>query len=192
MGFEKCHPAVNFIYFTVSFLGALFVFWKFFCTNTRIAIDAPKPVVNFALLGFGLYWLLTIVVRLLILLAYSDFYNVNDRSIQQQLAEAPTLLHFSIVLLVPITEELLYRGLVFRSVYERSPWLGYLISVVVFGALHVVGYIGSYSPVHLLLCFLEYIPAGISLCWAYEKANSIWAPILIHIAVNEIGILSMI
>ena len=43
----------------------------------------------------------------------------------------------------------------------------------------------------LFLSFLQYVPAGLCLAWSYEKADSIWAPILIHIAVNQMGNLAM-
>ena len=40
----------------------------------------------------------------------------------------------------------------------------------------------------LLLCFLQYIPAGIALGWAYVRSGSILTPILIHTLVNAIGV----
>ena len=81
-----------------------------------------------------------------------------------------------------------HRGLVFRTLYNRSKIAAYVISVVIFGALHVVGYITMYEPLQLLLCFLQYIPAGIALGWAYARSGSILAPILIHTLVNALGV----
>ena len=40
---------------------------------------------------------------------------------------------------------------------------------------------------------LAYVPAGIALGWTYEKSNTIWGPILLHMAINAIsfGIMSL-
>ena len=54
-----------------------------------------------------------------------------------------------------------------------------------------MGYFGVYTPMQLLISFLSYLPAGFCLGWAYEKADTIFAPILIHAAVNAIGIYGM-
>ena len=38
------------------------------------------------------------------------------------------------------------------------------------------------------MAFLQYLPAGLCLAWAYTKADTIFAPILIHAAVNAVSI----
>ena len=105
--------------------------------------------------------------------------------------ENSTLMTIGIVLLVPIAEEFLYRGLFFSQFYNRKPIAAYLISTVVFAAIHVVGYLGSYPAMRLALCFLQYLPAGIAMGWAYARADSIWASILMHTTINLIGTLAM-
>ena len=55
----------------------------------------------------------------------------------------------------------------------------------------MVGYIGSADLITLCLCFMQYLPAGITLAWAYEKADTIAAPMLIHIMINLIGTTAM-
>ena len=106
-------------------------------------------------------------------------------------ADDYTLMIIGTVLLVPITEELLYRGLIFASLYNRSRVLAYIVSTLAFAALHVYTYIGTYPPEQLLLCLLQYLPAGICLGWAYAKTDSIWTPVLIHMTVNTIAVSAM-
>ena len=43
----------------------------------------------------------------------------------------------------------------------------------------------------LFLCLLQYVPAGISLAASYEYSGNIVTPILIHTAVNAVGMLAM-
>ena len=42
-------------------------------------------------------------------------------------------------------------------------------------------------PVQILLAAVAYVPAGIALGWTYEKSNTIWAPILLHMTINAIS-----
>lgn len=191
MGAPLSDAQINFLFFCINFLCVTIIFRKFLVANTQIAFKNLWKCLQSAFFGFIFYWLLAMVVGFIILLVYPEFSNVNDESIGQLMEENTGLIQFGAVLLVPITEELLYRGLVFGSFYKRKPLAGYLISMAAFAALHVVGYVTMYEPLHLMLCFLQYLPAGFCLAWAYARADSIWAPILIHIAINQIGTAAM-
>jgi len=90
-----------------------------------------------------------------------------------------------------VTEEVLFRGLLFRALHSHSRILAYAVSVVFFALMHVVSYIGLYDWGLLALCFLQYLPACITLAWAYEQADSIWAPIIMHTLVNLISMFAL-
>jgi membrane protease YdiL (CAAX protease family) len=89
-----------------------------------------------------------------------------------------------VVFLVPVTEEMLYRGLIFRELLHTSKAAAYLVSMAAFAAIHVLGYIGSYDIGRLVLCFIQYLPAGLCLAWAYAKSDSLFAPVLIRALIN--------
>ena len=99
-----------------------------------------------------------------------------------------TLTAIGVVILVPLVEEVLYRGLIFRNLYRSSQTAAYLVSMAAFAAIHVLGYIGSESVTTLVLCFLQYLPAGLCLAWTYTKADNIFAPIVVHAIVNAVAI----
>jgi len=182
---------LNFAFFFLNFGCTVFIFWRFLRDNGKIALKDPTQCLKGAVIGFVAYWIASIAVGALVVSIYPEFSNVNDDSIASLVQENTNLIAFATVLLVPITEELFYRGLIFRGLYNRSRVAAYAVSTLVFAAVHVVGYIGMYEPVHLLLCFAQYLPAGICLGLAYGISDSIWAPILIHICINQIGILAM-
>ena len=92
---------------------------------------------------------------------------------------------------VPIAEECFYRGLIFRNLYDKSPFLAYAVSMVIFSLAHVLGYVGMEDLGTLALCFLQYLPAAFALAWSYRRSGSIFAPILIHMVVNQTGMLLM-
>ena len=98
------------------------------------------------------------------------------------------LMFVGTVILVPPVEECLFRGVIFRNLYKKSHAAGYLISMLAFACIHILGYIGQYSPLELVLAVLQYLPAGLCLGWSYIRGDSIFAPIFIHAAVNYITI----
>jgi membrane protease YdiL (CAAX protease family) len=102
------------------------------------------------------------------------------------------LMLLNTVILVPITEEVFYRGVIFGSLDKTNRLLAYVVSVLVFSAIHVVGYIGSdTSAFWVVISLLQYIPASICLAWTYAQTDSIFTPTLIHMAINLLAMLSM-
>ena len=117
-----------------------------------------------------------------------NFENINDSAITSMAHTGYTLTAISVVILAPVVEEVLYRGLIFRNLYRSSQVAAYLLSMAAFAAIHVLGYIGSQSVTTLVICFLQYLPAGLCLAWTYTKADNIVAPIVVHALVNAVAI----
>ena len=182
---------VNLLYFCINFLGAVLIFWKFLWESVKKAVRTPQRCLLVAAIGYGLYRLAGLLLAFVIVYIRPDFANVNDETIAQLAGEHYPLMVIATVLLVPIYEELFYRGLFFQGLHKKSRVLAYGASIVVFACIHVMGYIGMYDPVILLLCFAQYLPAGAALAWAYEKSDTIVTPILMHIVINSIGFLFM-
>lgn len=183
--------SLNFVFFAFNFIVITVVYRDFLLKNIKILIQNPWRVLRFAGAGLMLYWIAAFAVGFLISSVHPDFANANDISISQMTKENYTLMSIGTVLLVPVVEETLYRGVVFGGIYPKSRVLAYVVSIAVFSIIHILGYIRVYTPIELLLSFVQYLPAGICLAWTYEKSDSIWAPILIHIAVNQVGTYSM-
>ena len=180
--------ALNTLLFLADFILAILIFHRFLAASARHALRMPFRSLRFAALGLILYYIGSFLVGLVISSVSQDFSNVNDNAIFEMAQDNYFQIAICTVLLVPFTEELIYRGVIFRSLHSKSRLAAYVVSAAVFSLIHVAGYIGTASGTVLLLCFLQYIPAGLSLGWAYEKADSIWAPILMHMTVNQISI----
>ena len=112
----------------------------------------------------------------------------NDEAILSMKQGSFFLMALGTVVLVPPVEECFFRGLIFRNLYSSSKWAAYLVSILAFAAIHILGYIGTYSPLELVLAVLQYLPAGLCLAWSYTRADTIFAPILIHAAINATAI----
>lgn len=182
---------INIIYFSLNFLCVAVIFHRFLWISIKEAARTPWRCLRFAALGFLLYYLVSSLLSNVIVWAYPSFFNVNDSTIAELSQEHTVLMNFATILLVPVYEEILYRGLIFQGLHEKSRVLAYTVSMLVFSSIHVMGYVGIYDFLTLLLCFVQYLPAGAALAWAYERADTIAAPILMHIAINQIGIAAM-
>lgn len=179
--------ALNFLFSLTNFLAVLYIGWRFLKDSLIMGLRKPFMLLRSSFIGLVVYYCLVYIFGLLTRAIYPDFVNVNDSSIISMNREHFTLMSISLVLLVPPVEEFFYRGLIFGQLHRRSPVLAYICSTVFFASIHVIGYTESYSWDLLALCFLQYIPAGICLAWSYAKADSILAPILIHITINQIS-----
>jgi membrane protease YdiL (CAAX protease family) len=182
---------LNFVFFCVNFLCLTVILNRFLGVSAKSALKRPFFVLRSAVLGLALYFAASWVVGLVVGYFSPDFSNANDSTVSDMLSQSPTLITVGTVILAPVAEELMYRALIFRATYNRSRILGYLVSTLLFGAIHVVGYIGIYTPMELGIAMLQYVPAGLCLGWAYARCGNIYAPILMHITINQLAVLAM-
>ena len=174
---------LNFAYFLVNFGAVCWIFRDYLKAS---ALDLPnrwRRTVIAACLGFVLYYLCTFALSALTFRLFPDFVNTNDAVISMAGQQNFYLMALGTIFLAPVAEELFYRALVFGTLHRSSRFVAYLVSTLVFAAIHVHGF----DPVS----FIQYLPAGLILAWSYDFSGSIAAPLAIHIAVNTIGTLSM-
>lgn len=182
---------LNIVFFVINFLCVVAIFHRYLGKSIRFAFRSPGRCLRFAVLGLIFYLGATTLFSHFIFDVAPDFSNINDVTILSLAQDNYTLMSICIIFLVPVAEETFYRGLIFQGLQRTNRILAYIISTVLFSAIHIIGYIGSSDFQTLLLCFLQYLPAGIALGWAYEEADTIVAPILMHIAINQIGMSAM-
>lgn len=182
---------LNFLFFFINFTFVTLIFRKYLLSSLRDALKTPSLTIWYAVLGYMGNLVLGEIVTIFCLRIYPGFHNVNDSSIAAILQEDFAPMAFGTIVLVPLVEETLYRGLIFRKLYDKKPLVAYLLSTIFFAAIHVTGYIGQYEPLHLFACFLQYLPAGYCLAFAYRSSGTIVSPILMHMAVNAVGMLAL-
>ena len=182
---------VNLIYFACNFVAVCCIFRHHLKTAWMDFLPNLGGILISAVTGLVAYLCCSTIIGAAIQRFFPEFINWNDASIQAQTQTHFWVMAAGTVLLVPVAEELFHRALVFGALLHKSPVLAYALSTVLFCVIHIAGYIGLYSPTMLLVSFIQYIPAGLCLAWSYRRANNILAPILVHMAVNAIGMLSM-
>lgn len=195
LGQDVKDPAVaaeiNGIFFLVNFLATLVIYHRFLLRSLVQVGRRFWGFVQAVILGLAMYQILTWALLFVLGYCFPWLQNVNDGAIASMTQANRTIMIVGTVALVPVVEECIFRGLLFQGLYARSRLGAYLLSTLAFSLIHVVNYVGHYDPLTLLLCTLEYIPAGVALAWSYEKSDTIFAPILIHTLVNAISVYSL-
>ena len=182
---------VNVLFFAANFLVVLILFRKFLGKNLHTLRENPWQVLRCAGIGLLIYMAGNGIFAFVVTPLFPDFANINDAAIMEMVQEHFGLMTLGTVVFVPLAEECFYRGLIFRTSYDKSPVLAYALSMVIFSLAHVVGYVTMTDFGTLILCFFQYLPAGFALAWCYRHSGCIFAPILVHMAVNQTGMLLM-
>lgn len=104
----------------------------------------------------------------------------NEQNVQSMIDASPWLMLICAGLLAPITEELVFRK-AFKNVFTNK-WLFVIISGLVFGALHVIGY-NLKSPLEILY-ILPYGILGASFAYMDYELESVFPSISMHMLHN--------
>ena len=189
---QLSHPLtgaeLNFTFYLINFLATILIYHEFLGRSARQATQHMAYFCQAVVLGLAAYYACNFLTVRLIRLLVPGFTNYNDEAISAMSQSGRYLMMVSTVILVPPAEECVFRGLIFRNLYRKSRWAAYVVSILAFAAIHVLGYIGKYSPLELVMAVLQYLPAGLSLAWAYTKGETIFAPIIIHACINLVAI----
>lgn len=90
------------------------------------------------------------------------------------------------IVVAPVTEELFFRGLLYRSIRDRRGfWAGAIVSSLLFGLSHYVA--SPWQDAVLLQSVMTF--TGLGLCAIYEWRANLFANIAAHMAFNTIGVL---
>jgi hypothetical protein len=120
--------------------------------------------------GFALFCIVVAVAALI------DVYNIVGPGGLQQL---PTTL-IAAAIIPGITEEILFRGILFRWIEEfGGSWAALVITSALFGLAHILNPNATWFS-----SFTIAVEAGVLLGGAYMLTRSLWMPIGLHAAWN--------
>ena len=182
---------------------------------------APKQLDSFGLalrgwpkhLGWGLVCALAvwpIAIQLLVPLslraarflsqwAWQVNYTVQPHTLLREMSEvtAPVnwwLLVILAVVIAPLAEEILFRGLLQGAMVRllRSRWIAIVVSAAIFSVLHLA-IRDNPSAGEAPVAQVETIPSlfllGLALGYSYEKSRSLYRPMVIHLAFNALSLI---
>lgn len=94
----------------------------------------------------------------------------------ESLSSSPLAAFVALVIIAPITEEALFRGMVLRGLLRRyGPWRASLVSALLFGLVHVY-------PAQIMPAFL----LGLLLAAVHLRTGSLWPCVWMHAVVNAL------
>jgi len=97
------------------------------------------------------------------------------------------LVVFSIVVLAPLGEELLFRGVMLRGLVRRFPfWPSAVLSGIVFGACHADVWLYLFWP-----RFLALAVTGVGLAWL-NRERGYWCGVTAHATINGMATLALL
>lgn len=125
----------------------------------------------------------------LILILIGQKNNPNNAAIFSLAGEDLGMTAAVAVFLAPIAEEAMFRGGVFGLLRRYSRAAAYAVSMLAFSVYHIWNFALSDPTAWIYL--LQYLPASFLLARIYEKTNSLWASIFLHMTVNGVSMLAI-
>jgi len=148
-------------------------------------VEGP-PV--FERLGLTLNWRKGILFGLLGFLALAAVIGVRNHSrLSLFTLPADPATWLNPIVLAPIAEEVLFRGLVFRVLLERLVvWSALVASALLFALIHLPYWwlSGAASPAGLVVRLGSIFAYGVFFALLYRWSGSLYAPIICHVLNN--------
>jgi membrane protease YdiL (CAAX protease family) len=167
----------------------LFVCLRRFFRREFDALCDCGPVVLLEILKhYGVLLLCNMGVGLVLILI-GQKENPNNAAIFSLAGEDMGMTAAVAVFLAPIAEEAMFRGGIFGLLRKYSRAAAYAGSIALFALYHIWGFALKDPTAWLYL--LQYLPAGFLLARLYEKTNSLWASIFLHMTVNGVSMLAL-
>jgi len=128
-------------------------------------------------LGFAVF-ILNILKMIPLMLIFDQQSTANAEGLLM-LAEMNVIYYILYtVIFAPIAEEIVFRGVILKTLFEKKPWIGLLVSSVLFAALHNIT--DAFS-------FINYFTIGLLFGGVYMITKDVKWSILAHIINNAIA-----
>ncbi len=174
---------LNAIVFQLLVISGIAVFKKFtidfsfgFKVNNEIVLKSFK----FFVVGFFVVMACSLCVRIVLYLITQTEPPQQEVIKLFKKTENPLFIAiaiFSFVVLAPISEELFFRGILYRGLKSSLPYLSGYISAFLFAIVH--GNVGAFVPLFAFALILSTL---------YERTGSIIAPMICHGAFNLLNV----
>lgn len=172
----------NILYYAVLFALCLLLFWNFLKEDFLKLMDWVPENTFGILLGLVGAGVMSALLRLLP-------FPVTDPIPQQYVAEfgvAPIPTLVLLLLLIPVVEETLFRGLLFGQFRGYSRPLAYVLTSAFYALAAVWRYALERGDARYLLLSVVYLPLSIACTWCYDNGGSVWATAFLHAGLNGV------
>ncbi len=179
----------NALYYYVLFAVSVLIFHRFLSRTSARFLDNLNRSLLTMLIGLLAFYGANELIYRVAHALFDSRTNLNDTTIAAAVHSAPRMTALIIIFLAPFVEEVLFRGLVFGVLRERSRLVGYAVSCVLFAFMHVWTFALSAWDFGYFVLMLQYLVPGLVFAWCFEHSGTLWTPILLHAAVNALSLL---
>ena len=166
----------NVLYYLIGLVFTLAVMWRFLHRSFDTMAGSILRCVGMMLAAYGIDVLLSLVLQLGTGLIGELPVPNNDAVTGLAKVDYKRMIAVA-VLMAPLVEECLFRGVVFGTIRPKSRFWAYAASIALFSLYHVWQYVLVYQDPKLLLSALAYVPVSAALTFCYEQTRSIWPPV---------------
>ena len=138
------------------------------------------------LVSFGAMMLFNMALNSLLVAFLAQAENPNNAAVVDMALTSSGPIAALAIFLAPLVEEPIFRGAVFGGLRHRSRPAAYLLSIALFSGYHVWGY--AFRDPTAWIYALQYVPVSFLLCRIYERTDSLWGSILLHMFVNFVSL----
>ncbi len=151
--------------------------------------ETPLRILGHAVLGVALLLAANALLSLALRGVLPEDNPNNQALLDMARAERRQIIAIA-VFLAPLLEELIFRGALFGLIRRRSRAAAYLVCVLLFAVYHTWQY--ALADPRSWLYLIQYLPAGILLCRAYERTECIWTAVFFHMLNNAVSLLGLL
>lgn len=175
---------MNFLVYCMSLAYVFLFFFGFLRRDFDALADNPLRCVWQVLISYAAMLAMNSVLAAL-LPALNFAGNPNNNAVLDMASSRNGLITAMTVFIAPLVEEPVFRGGFFSILRKGSRVAAYAVSMLVFAFYHIWAYL--FIDISYWVYIIQYIPISFLLCRCYEKTNSIWTPIFLHMLVNGIS-----
>ena len=99
----------------------------------------------------------------------------------------PILGTICLAVLCPISTSCFFYATAFAPAACKRPWLGYLLTALVLFIPRFCNGVTHWVFSQEMLLYFCQLPIHMLSCWAYQKTDTVWAPIVTHMMVNLVS-----
>ena len=178
--------AANVICYSVGLLYMLGLLLRFLRRDFDPLCDRPGYCLLEILENYVLMYLGNMAVGSLMMLVLGQSgENPNNAGLMDMAGRGWNQMSAMAVFMAPIVEESIFRAGLFGVLRRRNRTLAYVVSMAMFSLYHVWSY--ALMDLKNLIYLLQYLPVSYLLCRCYERTNSIWGSIFLHMLVNGVS-----
>ena len=187
---------IEIIYHVINFIVMISIFWRYLA-DSFINVQADSKTFKSTLeISVALMFVLSVVIGVVFAtkepsignlvaggtlpLAEMELFTLSGNLVVMN----PIFGTICLVVLVPFTTSCVYYAATFAPICNNKPWLAYLVVTLYLAFPRLCNGLTYWPLEEELVLYLTQLPFHLIACWAYQKTDTIWAPIATHAIVN--------